>query len=280
MGNSREGLEWLEVCAHLRLRYVIVVHGVYETLWPEDSLADAMARLFLGAAACCFVSHRNWELLEDEIAISLPNAEVVCNPVNLASGAAPAWPPDQPCWRLACVGRLEPHTKAQDLIFKALVDPRWQQRNLKIACYGSGEHFGRGVRRLAERYAPRQIEFHGHVGDVAQIWAANHGLVMPSRCEGMPLALVEAMLCSRMAVVTDVGGHTELVQHGVNGFVAAAPTVALVDQALEESWQCRNRWREMGVAARNSVVTAMPTDPAAVFAQRLIALAHTGRTRS
>jgi glycosyltransferase involved in cell wall biosynthesis len=42
---------------------------------------------------------------------------------------------------------------------------------------------------------------------------------MASSGEGKPLALTEAMLCGRPAVVTDVGGNAELVSDRVTGFV-------------------------------------------------------------
>jgi len=232
LGNCREGLMWLNLLVRLKVPYVILVHGVYETLWPDDSLAAELRAFYLTAKKCCFVSQRNRELFEDMIGTVLPDAQVVRNPFNVSYEAKPAWPSSDPHWRLAMVGRLEPHTKAHDILFKVLADEKWRTRNLRVACYGSGEHFGDNVKRLAERYAPDMIEFPGHQNDVEKIWSENHALAMPSRCEGMPLALVEAMLCGRPAIVTDIAGHTELVAHGENGFVAKAPTVELFDEAL------------------------------------------------
>jgi hypothetical protein len=34
------------------------------------------------------------------------------------------------------------------------------------------------------------------------------------------------MLCGRAAIVTDVGGHSEIINDGVTGFLAQAPTVS------------------------------------------------------
>ena len=57
--------------------------------------------------------------------------------------------------------------------------------------------------------------------------------MLPSRFEGLPLALVEAMLCPRPAVVTNVAGNTEVIEDGETGFVAAAPTAGHLDEAME-----------------------------------------------
>lgn len=89
----------------------------------------------------------------------------------------------------------------------------------------------------------------------------------------MPLALVEAMLCSRMSVVTDVGGTTELIEHGVNGFVAAAPTVDFLDAVLEEAWRRREDWPAMGVEGRRRAVSLVPADPVGDFCEQLLELA-------
>jgi len=273
MGNARQGLPWLGLCRELRLPHVIVVHGVYEVSWPMDTEGAEMEDYFLAAKQCYFVSQHNLKLFQDQIATRLPHAEVVRNPYNVSYESELEWPATNDGWRLASVGRLEPPTKGQDILLKVIGSEKWKQRALAISFYGGGEQYGECVRKLAQRYAPGQVEFFGHVDDVEEIWKFNHGLVMPSRCEGMPLALVEAMLCSRLPIVTDIGGHSELVTHGVNGFLAAGPTVACIDAALEEAWQCRDAWQEMGGVAAISVRKKVPAHPAAEFARQLEHLA-------
>lgn len=118
----------------------------------------------------------------------------------------------------------------------------------------------------------KRLDFMGHVDDPAHIWEADHGLLIASRNEGPPIILVEAMQAGRMAVVTDVAGNTELVQDGVTGFVAKAPTVELLDDAMERAWQNRARWREMGVQAKAKVSQMMPVNPGGEFSQKLLAL--------
>jgi len=45
------------------------------------------------------------------------------------------------------------------------------------------------MRRLATYLQLEKVHFRGHVTDINQVWADNHLLVLPSRYEGLPLAL-------------------------------------------------------------------------------------------
>ena len=64
-------------------------------------------------------------------------------------------------------------------------------------------------------------------------------LVLPSRYEGLPLALVESMWCSRPAVVTEVAGNTEVCVDNETGLVVPVPTVPLLADTLERAWERR-----------------------------------------
>jgi glycosyltransferase involved in cell wall biosynthesis len=112
----------------------------------------------------------------------------------------------------------------------------------------------------------------GHVDNIASIWTDHHALILPSRQEGLPLALVEAFVCGRPAIVTRVGGNAELVEEGVNGFIAPAPTVELMDQALERLWENRVRLKEMGAAARKTAEQKIPQKPVEIFVENLLGL--------
>ncbi|MBV8361748.1 MAG: glycosyltransferase [Deltaproteobacteria bacterium] len=57
--------------------------------------------------------------------------------------------------------------------------------------------------------------------------------------DDLPLAMVEAILCRRPMVATDVAGHAEIIQDGVTGFLADAPTTASIATALERFWARR-----------------------------------------
>jgi glycosyltransferase involved in cell wall biosynthesis len=75
----------------------------------------------------------------------------------------------------------------------------------------------------------------GFAKDVRSVWNEQRILIMESSAEGKSLALTEAMLCGRPAMVTDVGDHATLVPDGVTGFVAESATLAGVRHALDRS---------------------------------------------
>jgi len=107
------------------------------------------------------------------------------------------------------------------------------------------------------------------VMEVEKIWSLNHVLVMPSRFEGLPLAIIEAMLCGRPVIATDVAGHAEVIENGVTGFLADAPTVESFGNALERFWSMREDAREIGAAGAARIRQLVPPDPARVFADKL-----------
>jgi glycosyltransferase involved in cell wall biosynthesis len=114
-----------------------------------------------------------------------------------------------------------------------------------------------------------RVSFAGHVTSVEEIWASNHVLVMPSRYEGLPLAVVEAMICGRPVLATDVAGHPEIIVDGVTGLLAGPPTVTTVAQGLERLWASRANLENMGRAAAKRIRELVPADPIRVFSDKL-----------
>jgi glycosyltransferase involved in cell wall biosynthesis len=86
--------------------------------------------------------------------------------------------------------------------------------------------------------------------------------------------LIDAMLCGRVPIVTDVGRASELIDDGVSGFIAPAATVELVDGALERAWQNREEWKIIGQRAAIAIRARHSVRPAQDFADRLLALAQ------
>jgi glycosyltransferase involved in cell wall biosynthesis len=84
--------------------------------------------------------------------------------------------------------------------------------------------------------------------------------------------MVEAMLCSRPIVATDIAGHAEIVEDGVTGFLADAPTPRAMAAALERFWARRTEAEEIGKAGHRRIQQLVPPDPVRVFAENLKAL--------
>jgi L-malate glycosyltransferase len=79
-------------------------------------------------------------------------------------------------------------------------------------------------------------------------------MLLPSLNEGMPLAIVEAMICGRPVITTDVGGNTEWIMDGVEGFIAGGANIAAIEDAMERAWQRINDWEAMGMAAHQRAI--------------------------
>jgi glycosyltransferase involved in cell wall biosynthesis len=266
-GYNADGFGWASACREAGIPYVIIVHCNSEIWWFQHRLDQALAS-YKGAQVVFCVSQKNLDLLRLQLGESLPDAEIVWNPCNVSPEGPLPWPEGLGPLRLACVGRINPAQKGQDLLLQILAQPEWQARPIELNLYGTGAD-EQALRRTAEMLHVKQVHFRGHVSDVKAIWERNHLLVLPSRCEGLPIALVEAMQCGRPAVVTDIGGNAELCVDNHTGFVAPAPTVSLVGEALQRAWDRRNDWCRMGLAARARVEDLVPKDPVEIFCERL-----------
>jgi glycosyltransferase involved in cell wall biosynthesis len=263
-------LDLLETCVAKRLPFIIIVHCNQYFWWPADDLAERYRTALAAALRCYFVSEANRRIAEKQIGCELVNAELVRNPFNVDFNASPPWPPlgRDGELRFACVGRLEPPGKGQDILFEVLARPAWSTRNWRLHLYGDGENRA-GLERWAQRLGlAERVVFEGHVADIEEVWSLNHVLVMPSRIEGLPLAVIEAMLCGRPVVATEVAG-AEVVEDGVTGFLAEAPTIGSVGDALERFWARREEAKEIGAAAAERIRHVVPADPARVFADKI-----------
>lgn len=269
-GGHCDGLEWMNFCHQANVPFATVVQCNHEGIWPTNELVDATVKAYQAARKVFCVSRHNLELLECQLGEALANAAVVWNPYNVPLDQPPAWP-EEKVWKLACVARLEPSAKGQDLLFRVLDLPQWRGRPVEVNLYGRGD-YEQALRRLADKFRLKNVVFRGHVFDIRALWAQNHLLVLPSRVEGLPLALVEAMWCARPAVVTASGGNAELCQDEKTGFVAAAPNAGLLAQAMERAWDRRHDWQKIGQAARQKVEALVPKNPVERFCGQLMEL--------
>ena len=81
---------------------------------------------------------------------------------------------------------------------------------------------------------------------------------------------MEAMLAGRPVISTSVAGIPELVKHGLNGFLAEAPTVEHLQQCLEEAWVKRFQWPDIGRAAHAAAAERAKEVPAVRLANELL----------
>jgi glycosyltransferase involved in cell wall biosynthesis len=92
---------------------------------------------------------------------------------------------------------------------------------VRLVVVGPGPEEER-LRALARDTAP-DTAFTGYRDDVMELLDAADLLLHPSRMEGLPITLLEAMAAGVPIVATRVGGIPELVEDGVSGVLLDAP---------------------------------------------------------
>ncbi|MBN8865136.1 MAG: glycosyltransferase family 4 protein [Sphingobacteriales bacterium] len=222
-----------------------------------DREAVALREIYREAKKVFFVSKRGYQNACKRIDRPIPNGQVIRNPVNITSFDTEPFPTSATA-QLAMVGLLRIVHKGQDIALKALAGEAWKNRDWHLNIYGSGEDESLLRRLVQDLNLQNRVSFHGRVQDIRRLWADNQLLLMPSLMEGMPLAVVEAMICGRPAVVSDVGGHKEWIEEGVHGWIAGTP--ADFASALEKAWMQRAEWEEMGLQAHRRAM--LLCDPA------------------
>jgi glycosyltransferase involved in cell wall biosynthesis len=173
-------------------------------------------------------------------------------------------------------GRFAPE-KGVDVLLDAW--PRLVARvpGARLCLMGSG---GEEARLRQQAHALRiegSVLFTGGVADVAPYVRVADVAVLPSRSEGMPVALLEAMSCALPVVATRVGGSAEVLDDGVTGRLVPAESPEALAAGLSEALLERAPAARRAEAARAHVLAHHAMD---VVADDFVSLyeALTGRS--
>ena len=155
--------------------------------------------------------------------------------------------PLKPLWVVA--GRLE-EQKGHDLLLDALVTLYRQGLDFTLAVAGDGSRRGWLEQRALSLGLSPRVQFVGQLDDVGSLLAAADGVILPSRWEGLPLVLLEAMARGRPIVATAVGGVADALEDGVSGTLVPPNDIGALAAALEHLHRRADRaWRLGQVAA-------------------------------
>jgi glycosyltransferase involved in cell wall biosynthesis len=103
---------------------------------------------------------------------------------------------------------------------------------------------------IAQNQLSERASILGMRSDIPEILAASDIFVLPSRWEGLPLVIIEAMFAGLPIIATDVGGVSELVQEKINGFLIPRSDVAALQRALAQLIADKTLREEMGEKSR------------------------------
>ncbi len=172
--------------------------------------------------------------------------------------------------RLLYVGRLSEDKGIFDL---PLIDRRLRELGIDPAWTVQGA--GPDEEALRAAWADRRdVQWFGQrdKADVLRMYQDHDVLVMPSRGEGLPVALLEAGAAGVVPVVSDLAsGIPDVVTVGVSGYRPAVGDIGGFAEAIAQLDRNRARIEEMSGAIRHRVVTCFDADQRTAGYQQLFA---------
>jgi glycosyltransferase involved in cell wall biosynthesis len=133
--------------------------------------------------------------------------------------------------RLLFVGRLVPNKGADDAV-RAFAGVRRLRGDVSLTVVGDGPQ-REDLAALARRLGVADgVRFAGWARDVERYLAEADVLLRPTRTEGMPLTVLEAMASGVCILASDVPGNAELIDDGRTGVLVPAGDVRALAAAL------------------------------------------------
>ena len=172
--------------------------------------------------------------------------------------------------RLIHVGRFYPQ-KNHEAVLEALALLKKRGIRAQVTFLGDGPRMGEIQAKAEEMELGKQVRFEGVCDNVFPHLSHSDVFILPSRWEGSPMTVIEAMGTGLPVVAADVGGLGDMITSGQDGLLIA-PTGEALAQAVESLAKNENIREKMGenakISARKFRVEQMALDYEALYQQR------------
>lgn len=195
----------------------------------------------------------------EENDFEMPGMELIPNGVDIVRFQPTTDDDPERALKVVCVSKLR-YEKGIDVLLQSWRLVQQQVPAARLIVIGNGP-MQEQLERLARELNVRDsVEFAGLQSDIpGQLHRGQIG-ILPSRWEGMPNALLEAMAAGLACVATRVSGSEDLIDHGVNGLLVDSEDYQAMAQALITLLQNPELAREYGAAARQTVEQSYTLD--------------------
>ena len=154
---------------------------------------------------------------------------------------------------IGSVGRLY-EEKGYKYLLKAMKEIKSTVPNVKLLIAGDGPLRLSLEKLSADLEISDCISFAGIIHDINTFLKNIDIFVLASIREGIPLALLEAMMMGKPVIATSVGGIPEVVDDGVNGLLVNSANVPELEEAIISLAHNQAKRIEMGKNARAKVL--------------------------
>jgi glycosyltransferase involved in cell wall biosynthesis len=230
-----------------RRPYVIHVHGGAFDDYYRDAAGweRSLVRKTLGDAALVIALSPTWERRLQTITACRTTA--IPNPVRIPAESAHL---DGRPARIVCLGRLGEQKGSRTLV-RALAGLGRSHNDVRLVLAGDGD--AATVRDEARRLGVSdRVELPGWIDaeERARTLRAATAFALPSRGEGVPVALLEAMAYGLPAVTTPVGGIPDVFKEGRHGYLVPPDDPQALADRLRALLEDPQAARQMGAQAR------------------------------
>lgn len=148
---------------------------------------------------------------------------------------------------IICTGELN-QNKNQILLINAVEKLRNRIPELKVLLAGNGPLEDELKSTVKEKSLDSIISFLGYRTDLENVVPVTDLVVSCSYREGMPLNIIEAMLCKKTVIASKNRGHKELVDHGVTGYLVDTNDPDQLSKYIEEIYNNKKLAAQFGEA--------------------------------
>lgn len=168
-----------------------------------------------------------------------------------------------------CVAEMN-RNKNQSMLLDAWRSLKLESARLLLAGEGSEEQ---RLRRYVSEKGIQGVEFLGQRRDIPALLAAADIVVLPSRREGLPRCILEAMAAGKPVIASNIRGCRDLVAQEVTGMLVDIQKPDQLLSALMRMYLEKSTRENMGLLAREAVekyrIEKIMADISAVYLRAL-----------
>jgi len=144
------------------------------------------------------------------------------------------------------------YDKAPDIVLKAFLksEPFRNGAHLIFAGGPLDNEIGQYLQDQSKRCGNGQIHFVGHLEDIVKFFSSINVFINGRRrAEPFGISIAEALASGIPVISYKLGGPSEMIEHGINGWLVQSPTSDAYQKAINEAWYRRDSWLKMGQEA-------------------------------